>query len=240
MKKFLLVAVLLSMVMVIPSMVMAAQVKVNWDYSKYSSYPGGEFTLSGATAPSNGSYGASTSNFIVSGSFQTFCLETDEYVWQNGVYDYTGSMSANLGGNGGSSPDPISQGTAFMYMLFATQDSRLGYNYATGSGRVASAGQLQNMIWGLEEEVGYVDVSANLFYNVLLNEFGTLANAKINAIDGKDYGVSVINLWEGKTPRQDQLYYGSGGGGQVPLPPSVYLLGAGLLGLVGLRRRFKK
>ena len=114
MKKFLLVAVLLTMVMVIPSMVMASLVINRVD--GYFSGNGGEFTLYNG-APSNGSYSGSptqTRDLIQTGSFQTFCLETDEYVNMGGTYNYNYSGAAVLGGSNSNTSDTLSKGTAWL------------------------------------------------------------------------------------------------------------------------------
>ena len=45
--------------------------------------------------------------------------------------------------------------------------------------------------------------------------------------------------WVGAKPTQSQLSYQIKGGNPVPLPGAVWLLGSGLVGLFGLRRRFR-
>ena len=83
-------------------------------------------------------FAASTSNIGPSTpSFQTFCLETDEFTGDNPT-NFLVSDEAVLGGSGGPSPDPISNGTAWLYARFAT-GSLAGYVYTAGVGRAASA-----------------------------------------------------------------------------------------------------
>jgi len=227
--------VLLIVMFMVPATVMASLV-VNREPGYYSGN-GGEFTLSGG-APSNMSYADSTKNIGSWGpSFQTFCLETDEYVsLPNGTYNYALNSMALRGGTNTDAGDPLSKGAAWLYSQFA-KGTLSGYGY--NSDRASWAGSLQSAIRGLEDEQGY-SVSS-YWLNVLQTQggFADLAAAKADAGVG-EYGVFVLNLTTaGGGYAQDMLYY-KGSGNNVPIPPTAYLLGAGLVGLVGLRRRFKK
>jgi hypothetical protein len=137
-----------------------------------------------------------------------------------GVVTGPGSHSI-LGGK--PKGDNLDDRTAYLYTKFAT-GTLAGYNYTAGSGRAASAADLQNAIWYIEQEGG------------VNNGFVTLANTAV-ASGGEWYGkgigdVRVLNLFETtvRTERQDQLYL-------VPAPAAI---GLGVLGLalVGwLKRR---
>jgi len=126
---------------------------------------GGEFTLSGGSlALSNSLYAASTSGQDGhSESFQTFCLERDEYtnptvnvfVSQSSVAKplEAGSGShAYRGGKNTDTGDDLNPLTAYLYNQFA-MGTLSSYDYTdTGAGRWLSAGQLQAAIWYLEDE----------------------------------------------------------------------------------------
>lgn len=203
----------------------------------YYSGNGGEFTLS--TDGGSGlllnlsAYAATTKNQTGSTakpSFQTFCVETTEYVASpmeivvstttaEGITD----SHAILGGKpSGDDLDPM---TAYLYTKFA-QGTLSGYNY--GAGRATSADTLQKAIWWIENESGGVN-----------NAFVTLANTAV-AVGGEWYGkgignVRILNTWtpghigESAYKKQDQLYL-------VPTPAAV-LLGMLGLGAAGMKLR---
>jgi hypothetical protein len=160
--------------------------------------------------------------------FITFCMERHEYLDYTHVFTVADiSTAAYRGGRGGGNPDPLDERTAWLYQSF--RDGSLaayGFDYTNALGRLnASSDALQNVIWGLEDEMG-----ANW------TPSGTLQRAFFNAANtygvGRGLGsVRVLNItWPDGTPAQSQLVI-------VPAPAGVIL---GVIGLVAtslVRRR---
>ncbi len=166
--------------------------------------------------------------------FQTFCLEVPEAVGSN-PHTYTLSQSAVLGGNGTlpdgtSSSDPISQGTAWLYLQFS-QGILSGYNYTVGIGREQSALGLQRTIWYLENEISIPS------YDLLAVGFLNLAIAQYDATsvflaDGGAQKVLAMNMTDASGRlSQDFLAVPTPDGGT-----SVALLGLALLSMAAIRR----
>jgi hypothetical protein len=204
-------------------------------YGPYEINPGGEFTLlvgDGLEWVLNGYVNGKTKNvqdtngITLSGSFQTFCVEEQEYIYPYSMSYATISDGAIQGGVGGK--DPLSVGAAWLYYNFAT-GNLTDYDYANHS----TAAALQNTIWGLEGEAS--DPGAgNAFRDDILNQFTNSTNAM--ADNNGQYKVAVLNLWADPAHtqlRQDQLVV-------TPIPGALLLLGPGLIGLVGIRRRMAR
>lgn len=189
---------------------------------------GGEFTITGLStwdyapvARATGFYGE---------GFQSFCMELDESLSIPNLYTATINDRTIAGGAENTGPDPVSLGTAYLYSQFA-QGVLSGYNYTVP--RSTSAGQLQQAIWALENEIAWITDGSNPFINSVLTEFGTETGAKADANGA--YNVYVLNITSGNGLRQDQLWYHVPDGGST-----LALLGFGLLGVSAYGRKSRK
>jgi len=200
---------------------------------------GGEFTLKedpGHTYLSNSAYAD-----VAKGkagdphSFQTFCVETGEYV--ESPMEIMVSQEAQAGGGYGSGShaykggtkvgDDLEFETAWLYTQFATGNlATLGYDYTPGDNRKAAAGALQRLIWNIEGEGGGLGVG-NSWYDI------TLTQAQVDLIDAWNDAYAT-SRWSG-IGNVRVLQTNSTGGGlaqdQLYLVPAPAAIGLGMLGL---------
>ncbi len=213
-------------------------------YSGYRSGSGGEFNITSNDPLLNPISLGYSSAAIVSGGFETFCLEYNQHFTPGSTYNF-GISGAAIGSSGA---DNISIATAWLYSQFAhnawdaTYFSGANvYSYVAGAARSASAAALQNTIWWLENEnysSGSSPNPGNIFSTAVLAKFSNVAGARADS--GGAYGVSVLNL--GNSPTfgyQDQLVLTP----PPPAPPvpdgggTLILMGVALGGLSWLKRR---
>ncbi|HYK23339.1 MAG TPA: VPDSG-CTERM sorting domain-containing protein [Candidatus Acidoferrum sp.] len=173
------------------------------DLGAYHSGIGGEFNAYSATLnPVSMGYSPLTMANVGHGvGFETFCLEYNEEFVPGGTYNYAISQAAIHGGVPGGS-DPLSLGTAWLYLNFA-EGNLPGYDFTNAANRTNAAGMLQNTIWWLEGERADPG-NGNSFRNLVITQFGSAANAM--ADNNGFYGVAVLNLYylDG-SDSQDQL-----------------------------------
>jgi len=220
----------------------ALAVTIDWN-NDYRTGSGGEFTLVG-TGLNLGAYAVNvglddgTKGIIGGDSFQTFCIEHNEFISKGQGVMFGLSSGAINGGviagydNPRGNPDPVSIGTAYLYSQFAA-GTLSGYNYnTTVAGRQASAGLLQNAIWYFEGEQALS--GSNIFVTAMETKFGSYAGAVADS--GGAYNVKAVNLVaaNGVTLRQDQLYVAVPDGGST-----LALLGLAIGSLAFVARRRK-
>lgn len=221
---------LLGMVSFTPAL-QADQITTAPGFGPWQQGGGGEFTVTpdAAIAALLGNYSPFTSNQGgFRGSFQTFCLERNEYILPNTTFDVTLNTVTVFSGV------PLTAGVAYLYEQFAT--GNLNYNYADipVGGRTevgfANALMLQNAIWYF---MGDYSGQANNPYVLLAD--GALGGAAASfAPDNGARGVKVLNLWTPGQPHdpqhtfQDVLIL-------VPEPSALALIS--LAGLIAIRRR---
>lgn len=173
------------------------------------------------TAPGGAFHAATVSGYIgepAGGDFDTFCIELNEFFSPNNNYAVTLGMSAVGGGQGGGSPDALSERTALMYSTF-----RAGGAFATTNfGNVvvdtdAEETALQDAVWASEDELAYASLTG------LAKDLYDWADA--NAQAGVFHSVAVMNLWNGDgSAAQSMLTI-------VPLPTAAWA-GLGSLAMV--------
>jgi hypothetical protein len=218
-----------AMVVVAAGTAQADTIKVT--FGQYYNGPGGEFTFSNYTPVPISPQALNVRT--APGSFQSFCLEKNEYIDNGATYDYLLSGFSQLGGLGGGNPDPLSAATAYLFTQF-WNGTLAGYDFTdTGVGRKVSAKELQKAIWALEDEgAAPTGGQAKTWYDAALASGWTnIGNVRVMNLYTVGYAGSTLKSYN----HQSQLVV-------VPLPVAslagLALLGAmGLAGAVRRRRR---
>lgn len=182
-----------------------------------------------------GEFIADSATNVWNGTFITFCLELNEGMSFNTPYDYVIGTAAVNGGLSGGNPDPLSQGSAYLYSSLRqntlASGNGFGSYYDIGT-RTANSDLFQQAIWTLEGEGAFATTTNNWYY--------AQAIANGGAADATNLmGVRVMNIarWETVNEqmtyvqKQSVLYYVPDSG------MTIALLGLGLLSLLAFRRK---
>jgi len=159
-------------------------------------------------------------------SFQTFCVEHNEYLSFGGTYYVVVNTGAVNGGVGGQLPDnphfdPLDPRTAWLYDQFV-KGTLPGY-FDNPNGRQNSAGALQNAIWFIENEITEQPVGlAKTFYD-MADTSGSKGIGHIRVLNMYNDAALTSNA-------QDLLV-------AMPAPAGLLLAGIGTALVGALRRR---
>jgi hypothetical protein len=219
------IALLLMAVLAVPALASPTEFQMGVSFAKpfgeYKSSLGGEYTLTPLTEflPLTGYVSGKTSDILIKGSFQTFCIEADEP-----ISGYPATYYGNL-------IDETSRGTGWLYSQFA-MGSLAGYAWS-GAARLDSAYALQQTIWWLEGFAVNPATPSNVFSLAVLAKFGNLATAQAGM--GSEFGVYGLDLYTREQGDvQDMLFFVPDGG------TTLMLLGGALMGLGAIRRKLRR
>ena len=177
------------------------------------------YTINGEIGPPDGGPFSITGP---GGTFQTFCVETQEYINVPGAYYGTiDSVVMYSSGNQFFTPS-LNDNTKRLYSYFLDHYSTPGFFSSTDLGNIQAA------IWAYQNQPGVPSQAGNPYY----------VNASTYTLD---HTISVLNLWTADNSTsfadraQSQLIATT-----VPEPLTILLLGMSLVGLRLSSRKFKK
>ena len=162
-------------------------------------------------------------NVTTGESFYTFCLEQSVYMYGGGQYQVTNISNKVISGGTGQTAVFLDGGTKWLFYQWATGTLS---GYIQGDPTSKGEGALQLAIWQLQgQSFGLLqgDYSGVDFYNAAVN----------HRSEGNLLPVFAANPVLLGTDKEGQSFLIV----QTPEPMTLILLGAGLLGLAGLRRK---
>jgi hypothetical protein len=180
-----------------------------------------QWTPNGGSQTTGGGGGGSFSPVYLNGVqlSYVYCVDLFTDVYANSYPATTVNTAGNIYGN------PLSTAGQVAWLLS---------HYGT-AGNGDQAWALQSAIWHV------VEANLGTFVPVGTANQMNLYNSYLTALDGNTGNVSDF-LWisPGALDNGNLVYYQGLVAPPVPIPAAVWLLGSGLVGLVGIRRKFRK
>ena len=227
---------------------------------KFGDGPGslaGEFNIK---TNQSGSGGGNVTGNSYESRFNSFCVQTNEYINYSDVFTINNiSFNSQLGGQA------LAARTSALYRTFMSgfEASASGVyamigsgadaaTYDFGAGRAADADLLQKAIWFYQGQSVAVQTVTNNKFVKAVESLGFATDLAASALTGTNLtsygGVRILNLVKGSSmitnptaaeSAQDQLYFGGApvGSPEVPEPATMLLFGLGAYGVCCVRRR---
>jgi hypothetical protein len=165
-------------------------------------------------------------------SYQSYCVETAEYITIGGRYWGTIDSLVYYSSGSSATAAPISIGTTRLYNYFIENQASL---------TAPQKEQIQLAIWALQSQAGG---ATNVWYTNAINDtLGEMSH----------YMVKALNLWttdiggpvndnpgpQDFASRAQSMLYITDIPYNTPEPGVLILLGLGLIGVVGIKKKFK-
>ena len=229
-KLVVIISLMMAFSMMIAPAVMANTIVSSGEWVELVSYNSGDNAGIMRYAVSNSNGGT------ILGYYDTFCIQDNVYIWPNTWYPVA-DVSSNVGF---FAPGPPPDGPAGTGPLVGAVDY-LFYLYTIGKyGSMSPAQQtdFQELLWNLQGSGGPFTTDTTAAWYADWTAWKGDPNLQ------HTWGTQVINIASGYSPTsgftgpdiQNQLYNAD----TVPEPVTILLLGLGLMGVAGVRRRLQK
>lgn len=164
----------------------------------------------------------------VEGIYDTFCIQDNVYIWTGESF-----LVKDISSAVGKFENPLIAGVGTLnggvdYLFYLFESGKYDYELFTASNKKQNQADLQKTLWNLQGSGPSYTGILGTPWAIDLNNY--LTDSKLQ----HSWGTQVLNIVDSRgNGVQNQLY------NQVPEPATMLLLGFGLLGLAGMKQKFK-